>query len=195
MSEKQTKLSEHIAKSIIQPISEKSVAHSFTTEPKKHPRKGQYVVRDRCLEFIAILKERGYTVEIPLEEAKILFQREMGIMDRASLKAYFGSQPSRNVRKIQRIARYATGITSLKTIELSQDIPEKKGYLELLGLASFLRKGQTWFLMLQHEPLIAELGSHICEGSGVSKDGFSLTSKLQAEGCEKKRVVSSLDTR
>jgi len=186
--EKQTKLSEHIVKSIVQPISKEPVAgHSFTTEPKRHQRRGRNLTRDRCLEFMDILREKGYTKTIPLEQAKDLFQVEMGIMDRISLKSYFGSQPQTVHRKIRRIARYATGTMSFKTIELSQDIPKKKGHFELLGLVTFEKKGETWFMILTGEPLIAELGFPHGEGSVQSNPNLSLT-PIPLRLCEAREV-------
>jgi hypothetical protein len=171
------------------------IERTFTTEPKRRIRRGNSPVRNRCIEFIEILKELGYTNTIPLEHAKELFQAQMGIMDRTSLKAYFGSQASRNIRKIQRTARYATGTMSFRTIELAQDVPHRTGYFEILRLATFEKKGKTWFMNLANEPLIAELGFHTYEGSEQSNADFSLPPLLQGKEREKTvlEVVSPND--
>jgi len=149
---------------------------SFTTEPKNHTRRGRSPVRDRCLEYVSILKELGYTNQIPLDHAKELFQTHLGIMDRTSLKGYFGTQNRRSVRKIQKIARYATGTMSFKTIELSQDVQALKGYLELLGLASIEKRGSTWFLILKEASVVPQLScptdESVC-GSDVSAESMT----------------------
>lgn len=124
---------------------------------------------------MSILKELGYTHQIPLDTAKQLFQTHLRIMDRASLKAYFGTQAIRSVRKIQRIARYATGTTSFKTLELSQDVQARKGYFELLGLASIEKRGPTYFLILKEASVVPNLSCHTDEsvcGSDVSNESI-----------------------
>lgn len=145
------------------------------------------IVRRRCMHFISILKDYGYDFEVPLKDARELFQMTLNIMDRTSLSAYFGTQATRSIRKMQRIARYATGTTSFKGIEISQDIPSKKGYFEILGMATFELRGKTWFMILNREPLVPEIVSqhkedHACEES--IKD-FSLSPFLQGKECEK----------
>lgn len=134
-----------------------SCIKTFTTQPKNHARKGHSPIRDRCLEFIKILNEYGYKDEIPLEEAKKLFFLTLGIGDKLSLNKYFGTQQSRSTRKIQRMARYGTGRLSFKSIELSQEIPEKKGYFELLGLARYEQRGNTVFMILKNGSIIPEI--------------------------------------
>jgi hypothetical protein len=132
----------------------------------------------------------GCTREIPLEEAKRIFQLDMGIWDRASLKAYFGTQLGVSRRIIQRTARYQTGTISNKTIELKQNISKLEGYLERLGLVKFEKRGNTWFMVLNNEvsviPEIAKSTQSVNESSeqnlrlnyvkrGCSIDNFSLT--------------------
>jgi len=153
-------------------------------------------VRRRCLDFIDELQKAGYANEIPLESAKILFfQKEFG-SDRFTIKAYFGSQEGKSVRKMQRISRYASGTVSFKSIELAQEIQHKKGYLELLGLATIQKKGSVWFLILKHEPLVPEINSnnHECSES-VEEISLSSNSQFsQGEGSEGNRFEKvSLD--
>jgi len=78
----------------------------------------------------------------------------LGICDRASLKAYFGVQTHVSRRSVERLARYQSGTVSLKTIELMQRIPRQTGYLESFGLVSFELKGKTWFMNLQKEAIL-----------------------------------------
>jgi len=73
----------------------------------------------------------GFEYELPLEKAKNLFGEILGIYDRTSIKAYFGTLPDKSAKKIRRYARYQSGTQSVKDIELIQDIPKTKGYLEL----------------------------------------------------------------
>ncbi len=162
-------------------------------------KRGCNIIRNRCLQFIAVLKQNGYANEIPLETAKELFITTMGIMDRASLKAYFGSQAGRTIRKIQKVTRYSTGTMSYKTIELAQQIPQKRGYFELLGLAKLELRGSIWFMVLLNEPLVPELFpqhyernkcskevlSHHNEGEKLPIENFSLSPILQGKECEK----------
>jgi hypothetical protein len=90
---------------------------------------------------------------------------------------------------MQRISRYASGTVSFKSIELAQEIQHKKGYLELLGLATIQKKGSVWFLILKHEPLIPEISSNNHESS-ESIEEISLSSNSQfsqGEGSEGNR--------
>lgn len=159
-------------------------------EERKRRNNRMNIVRQRCLIYINALKKSGFSNEIPLESAKIVFSQVIGVCDRTSLKAYFGSQPGRSIRKIQRLARYASGTASYKTIELAQDIPHKKGYLELLGLATIQKKGSTWFLTLENPSIIPEMRTIIKEESIESITRISLSSNSQfsqGEGSEGNR--------
>ena len=138
-------------------------------------KRGCNTVRTRCLQFIEVLKQSGYANEIPLENAKELFMKTMGIMDRTSIKSYFGSQAHRTIRKIQKIARYGTGTTSYKMIELAQEVPQKRGYFELLGLAKFELRGSVWFMILTNETLVPELFPQHYESSECSIENLSLS--------------------
>jgi hypothetical protein len=111
-----------------------------------------------------------------LESAKEVFSRHLGLFDRATIKAYFGTQPHRSLRKLQKIARYATGTISFKNIELTQDIPQKRGYLEILGLATIEKKGQTWFLKINEVSVVAEMRPQHYEGSEKPIEEISLSS-------------------
>jgi hypothetical protein len=118
---------------------------------------GNSPVRRRCREFDDAMRALGYTC-LPIEEAIELFQATLGIMDRASLKAYFGTQPHRAKQCIERMARYASGAVSLKRIELSHKVGYTPGYFELLRLATIQKKGDAWFLVLNEVSIIPELG-------------------------------------
>ena len=123
---------------------------------------GNSPVRRRCRELADAMRALGYTC-LPIEEAIELFQATLGIMDRASLKAYFGTQPHRSTQRIQRIAMYASGAVSMKNIELSQNVGYTPGYFELLRLATIQKKGSAWFFVLNEVSIIPELGSHTNE--------------------------------
>jgi len=106
----------------------------------------------------------------------------MSIMDRKSIKAYFGSQAGQSTRKMQRISKYPSGTISYKAIELTQDVQTKKGYLELLGLVNLEKRGRVWFLVVKDSSVVPELGlsgvhtgESVCLGSGQSNDNFSLS--------------------
>lgn len=167
-----------------------STTGSLSTKPQKHIRKGHSPIRERCIEYIKALRQHGYINEIPLEPAKEIFSQELGLFDRATIKAYFGCQPGRSIKKIQRLARYASGSMSFKSIELAQETQLKKGYLELLGLATIQKKGQKWFVKLNSEvSIIPETGSHTYENcdSGFVIEKISLSScnhssEFEAEG-------------
>lgn len=164
-----------------------AVERSFTTEPKRRIKRGCHTVRERSLRYVSILRQK-YNVfsEIPLEKAKRIFQDELDIWDRTSLKAYFGTQPGVSKRQIKRRAIYHnTGTISPKTIELEQTIPKREGYLERLGLISYEKRGNTWFMALKKEasvvPEIAKSNQSAYErqNSEVSNDNFSLAPIIQ----------------
>jgi hypothetical protein len=135
------------------------------------------------------LREYGYQREIPLENAKRLFFEIVGAGDRATIKAYFGSQAGKSIKRIQKIARYSTGTMSFKNIELAQEVPERKGYFEVLGLAKFERKPNgVWFMVLTEPSLVPELVLQHYEGSEKlpnrelsSMEDFSLSLIAQRE--------------
>jgi hypothetical protein len=144
---------------------------AFTTKPKHGRRKGHSPIRDRCFEFMQILESRGYTNAIPLDEAKRIFQTEIGIFDQKSVRAYFGSQASKSTRFVRQRVTYGTGTVSFKNIELTQDIRAKKGYLEILGMVSFELRGNTFFMKVLETPFLVPTLMKKC---GVSKDRISL---------------------
>lgn len=131
-----------------------TIERAFTSKPKALIKRGCNTVRERCLNFIRILREEySCTHEIPLEEAKRLFKKQIGFpCDRTSIKAYFGTQPGKVRKLIHRRAVYLnTGTVGIKDIELSQDISQKEGYLELFGLISYEKRGDVWFMVLNNE--------------------------------------------
>jgi len=161
------------------------IERPFTTKPRTYVRRGCQTVRRRCLQYLTILKHQyGVTLAFPLEEAKRVFQDEMGIWDRTSLKAYFGTQPDVSKRVIQRTARYQTGTISQKTIELRQNISKREGYLERLGLVNYEKRGNTWFMILNKEVSVVPQISRIRvqhnerHESRFSIDNFSLSPNL-----------------
>lgn len=137
----------------------KAVEKLSETESKHCIKRGCHTVRNRSLNYIAILKQKhNVSYEIPLEKAKQIFQVELDIWDRTSLKAYFGTQPDVLTRVIQRRATYQTGTVSNKTIELRQKISKREGYLERLGLVNFEKRGNTWFMLLaNNETIVPEI--------------------------------------
>ena len=146
---------------------------SLNTNEYKSFSKGCFIVRKRCIKFIEALKTLGYQHEIPLDEAKELFSRLIGPSDRKTLKAYFGTQASQSIKKIQKIARYSTGTYSFKNIELAQEVQKQRGYLEILGLAKIEQRGNNFFMVLINEPLTPELFPQQYESLSSMKN-FSL---------------------
>lgn len=145
---------------------------SFSTSRKKTAISP---VRRRCVEAIDAIRALGYTREIPLKDAKELFQATLGIMDRASLKAYFGTQPHRIVQSMERMARYASGAVSLKRIELSRKVGYTLGYFELLRLATIQKKGDAWFMVLNEVSIIPELGRESLMKDCVGKSNVAIS--------------------
>lgn len=138
---------------------------SFTTSRRNL---GNSPVRRRCREFVDAMIALGFTC-LPIKEAIELFQATLGICDRASVKGYFGTQPHRSTQFIERMARYPSGVMSLKHIELSQKVGYKPGYFELLRLATIQKKGSNWFFVLNEVSVIPELCSHTKESVCVGK--------------------------
>ena len=91
-------------------------------------------VRARCLRFINVLEAKNL-LDLPLDEAKNIFMNEIGIFDRMSLKAYFGSQKLKSKQVLNKEHRYATGTVSLSTITYTRKLTIVRGYFEILGLA------------------------------------------------------------
>lgn len=163
----------------------KAVERPSQTEGKHYIKRSCHTVRKRSLNYIAILKQKyGVSHEIPLEAAKRIFQKELDIWDRTSLKAYFGTQTAISKRTIQRTAKYSTGTVSNKTIELRQYIFKSEGYLERLGLVKFEKRGNTWFMILaNNETIVPEIRypqTRVYEKiEPKSIENFSLTPILQ----------------
>jgi hypothetical protein len=130
---------------------------TFTTAAKSGKRKRcPSPVRERCIGFIKILREMGYDKTIALGEAFELFRREVGIMDSKSLRAYFGTRAGKSKRTISMRKRYQNGEQSFRTIELSSDVVERRGYFEIFGLVDFEKKGNSWFMNLRSDFLVPQ---------------------------------------
>ena len=183
---------------VAQPMTERVFRKTFEvierpdTKAKRYVKRGCRTVRERSHKFITILKQKhGVTKEIPLDHAKRIFQDEMGIWDRTSLKAYFGTQKSLSKKTIHRTAHYPTGTISHKHIELTQKIQRHEGYLERLGLVCFEKRGSTWFLLIEPESILPEIYRYSkpeseCLQAKVNMENFSLTPITLSTPCEPK---------
>ena len=130
---------------------------TFTTAAKSGKRKrSPSPVRERCICFIEILRKMGYNKTIALGEAFELFRSEVGIVDSKSLRAYFGTRAGKSKRTINMRKHYQNGEQSFRTIELSSDIVEKRGYFEIFGLVSFEKRGTAWFMNLRSDFLVPQ---------------------------------------
>jgi hypothetical protein len=132
-------------------------SESFSTSPQKLIKRGHGTARRRCIAFIDLLKAKGYDSEIPLKDAIELFQVNISYMDHRTVAAYFGRQPRTNTRLFHVTKQYSSGAFGQKTIGIREHIQYMKGYLETLGLAHIEQRGQTWFLILQPQPLVPQL--------------------------------------
>jgi hypothetical protein len=138
----------------------------FTTAAKSGKRKRcPSPVRERCIGFIKILRELGYDKTIALGEAFELFRSEVGIMDSKSLRAYFGTRAGKSKRTINMRKQYQNGEQSFRTIELSSDIVERRGYFEIFGLVEFQKKGNSWFMNLKRDFLVPQCNPQPSESS------------------------------
>jgi hypothetical protein len=165
------------------------IERTFTTGSSRYVRRGNQTIRHSCLEFMSFLRKEGYSDSVRLEEAKRLFQDLFGPKDRTTLKAYFGVQPGESCRTIERLAEYASGTKSLKTIKLTQKLEKRTGYLEFLRLVTFeevtlelkRRRETIWYMVINSEtsvvPEIAKSSTRVSEACVVSNDDFSLTPK------------------
>jgi hypothetical protein len=130
---------------------------TFTTAAKSGKRKRcPSPVRERCIGFIKILRKMGYDKTIALGEAFELFRSEVGIMDLKSSRAYFGTRAGKSKRIINMRKLYQNGEQSFRTIELSSDIVERRGYFEIFGLVDFEKKGNAWFMNLKRDFLVPQ---------------------------------------
>ncbi len=135
--------------------------------------KGCNTVRNRSIQFVQTLQQQGYE-RLPLSQAKQVFSQTLGIYDRTSLKAYFGTQAGIVRHTVERFARYQSGVSGLKTIELSQRIAHQAGYLENLGLITYELVGKTWFAVLKPAILVPTLMK-----SDESMRNFSLSTIIE----------------
>lgn len=130
------------------------------------------------MEFVDSIRMKGYD-RIPTDDAIEKFKLITGIMNRGSLRDYFGSQASRSTRKIDQFTRYTSGTVSFKIIELSQNIAHKKGYLEILELVRYEKIGPTWFLVVNNQPLVPQVSTIIKEELSESIPEISLSPYCQ----------------
>jgi hypothetical protein len=168
---------------------------TFSTEKHEAPShfSKRNIVRRRATNFILSLNAK----QIPLEKAKELFSEYTGLFDRTTLKAYFGTKEHKATRNFRRIARYPTGTYSFKDIELTEEIPTKRGYLEKLGLVHFELRGKTWFMIVDRDAVLVPqlykrkqlFMKNISLSPNSQNDSFSLRERARENRCEK--VVSS----
>ena len=132
-------------------------------------------VRRRAIEFVTAIDVK----ELPLETARELFSEYIGLYDRTTLKAYFGTIKHTSKRKIFRRATYGGNNTvSNKFIELSQDIETTKGYLEKMGLVHYELRGKTWFMIVNRD---AVLVPQLYERKQLFMENISLSPNSQNE--------------
>lgn len=163
----------------------KIFAETFTTKLSHYVKRGCCTIRDRCLTFQQVLREEGYTKELPLEDAIRLFKQNIGVMDDQSIEAYFGTQPHTKRRRFRSISRYSTGTISQKNIELTQEVKRKEGYFEALRIATIKKRGEVWFFCLNDECLVPQIERHHNEKEACPPIvNFSLSSIRQEEECE-----------
>mgnify|MGYP001568633090 FL=1 len=105
------------------------------------------------------MRSLGYD-SLPLDDAVRVWEGVHGPRDRLTLKAYFGTCPGTSTKVIDRFARYATGTVSQKKIVLREAIPKREGYLEKLGLVSFEKQSNVWFLLVNDDGLVVPEVAH-----------------------------------
>jgi hypothetical protein len=166
----------------------KKLVNGSPAEPRQYSR-----VRRKCYNFLADLKQLGYTVMIPEAKAKDLFKSLDYGYDDQTLKAYFGTRKHTSRKSIFRRATYGgTYTVSNKYIELIQDVAECKGYLETLGLVHFEKRGKTWFMVIHRD---AVLVPQLYERCHVSMKNFSLSPIIAGKERERTshEVVSPME--
>jgi hypothetical protein len=164
-SPKQTKLSEHIVKSIIQPASE---GRSFTTEPKRGKRKPNKtsVSLERAKLFMEHLWSKGLK-ECSYETLEFEFIQCFGTNEPHVLVKYLG-KPARTVHhggsSVVRVNRVNGKVAHFEYQNVKRVQP-KRGLLEVLGFV--FKNGERY--VLRHE-----LFSY--SGRQASIDNFSFSS-------------------
>ena len=162
---------------------------TFTNSPR-NPRHTHSPVRDRCVEYIQILKDLGIFRELPISQAIHVFQTEMGIMDERSISRYFGTHDLSSSVNVRTRTRYATGTISIKDSQVSRMVKHKRGYLEVFGLVKFDLRGSTRFMVLNEVSIFATVSS-LRENESFSRVSIpemyvsSTTPILQGKECEK----------
>jgi hypothetical protein len=171
--EKQTKLSEHIVKSIIQPISEKP---SFTTEAKSGRRKPNKtsISLEKAKVFMEHLWSKGLK-ECSYETLEYEFIQCFGTNEPKVLVKYLG-KPKRTIRyggsSVVRLNRINGKVAHFEYQNM-RTIQHRRGLLEILG---FVTQEEGGRFILRHELF------HYCKRQ-VSIDNFSL---LPIEAAERK---------
>jgi len=164
-SHKQTKLSEHIVKSIIQPVSE---SRPFTTEPKRGKRKPNKtsVSLERAKLFMEHLWSKGLR-ECGYETLEFEFIQCFGTNEPHVLEKYLG-KPARTVHhggsSVVRLNRVNGNVVHFQYQNVKK-VQSKKGLLEVLGFV--YKNGERY--VLHHE-----LFSY--SGEQTSIDNFSFSS-------------------
>jgi hypothetical protein len=195
--EKQTKLSEHIVKSIIQPISEKP---SFTTEPKSGMRKPNKtsVTLERAKLFMEHLWSKGLR-ECSYSTLEYEFIQCFGTNEPRVLERYLGRPKSVEHHPgstIVRLNRQSGNIAKFDYMN-TRRIQPKKGLLEILGFVSQEEGGR---FILHHElfPYYSRQVSidNLCVRSieaGESKQRHS--GEVGSEDKEEEEVIDSTHKR
>jgi len=184
-SHKQTKLSDHIVKSIVQPISE---ARSFTTEPKggKRKLKGMRVSLDRAKIFMEHLWSKGLK-ECSYETLEYEFIQCFGTNESRTLIKYIG-RPERIIHyggsAVVRVNKVNGKVAHFQYQNLRK-VSAKKGLLEVLGFVS--KKGNRYVLHHEVFPYSQKQVSilNLCV-SPIGDDGREVSREVEVEKKKKK---------
>jgi hypothetical protein len=174
----QTKLSDHIVKSIIQPVESKS----FTTEPKKGRRKPNKtsVSLERAKLFMEHLYSKGLR-ECSYETLEYEFIQCFGTNEPHVLVKYLG-KPARTLHhggsSVVRVNK-VNGKVAIFEYQNVKSVQAKRGLLEVLGFIN--KKGERYVLHHELFPYYAKQAS-IDNFSFSTPNGEDKSESLEANG-------------
>lgn len=176
------------------------VERPFTTSPKRYVKRGCKAIRSRSMKYYHYWITHQIK-EMLLDDSKELFSQLIGVWDRTTIRAYFGSQEPKSY-EIESIKKDdESGKVYRRNITLTRKSKRTKGYLEKLNLFAIEKRGQNYFITINELVVIPEIAKRVHNNERHSLeqsiDNLSLIPFSQGERARENRfekVVSSIET-
>lgn len=168
-------------------IIERTSQTTFTTSPKTRRRRNKTnVCRQRAEEIVSSFYPE---TEVSYTAIRMKMMTRFGLCSDKTVLSYLGRPKAITTKTMRQTVRYEkTGAIVPKSHTFRTVLPEVKGYLEIFGLATPIKKdGRLWFRL--HHTFQRELSSDSCvpfnqesERGEVSKQVFSFSSNSAPKG-------------